>query len=81
MVVVAGETMIDPLMPCAVSSIPLMETDVAPVVVQLNVEDCPAVIGDGLAENEVTTGGGVGFTTIVVVAVAVPPDDPEAVSV
>jgi hypothetical protein len=59
--------------------IPVIETVVAFVVVQLSVDDCPAAIGEGLAAKETITGGTAELTTIAV-AVTVPPG-PIAVSV
>jgi hypothetical protein len=57
-----------------------MVTVVAFVVVHANVDDCPALIVDGVAVNETTIGAASGVTTTVVVAVAVPAA-PVAVSV
>jgi len=46
----------DPIVSCAPLT-PLIETVVAFVVVQLSVEDCPAVIVGGFAANAFTDGG------------------------
>jgi hypothetical protein len=46
---------------------PLIETDVALLVTQLSVEDCPEVIDGGLATNDVTTGDAGAMVTVWVV--------------
>jgi hypothetical protein len=79
-VVAVGLTETDPLSGC-VPVTPLIETVVTFVVVQLSVDDCPAVIRDGLATKETTAGGAAAaVTSMVAVAVAVP-RGPTAVSV
>ena len=68
----AGLTETEPLTG-RVPATPLMVTVVAFAVVHANVDDCPALIVDGVAVNDTTVGAARGVTTTVVVPVAVPP--------
>ena len=47
-----GLTVVEPLAAVDVKVPGVMATDVAPLVVQASVEDCPAVIEPGVAVNE-----------------------------
>jgi len=66
----------DPARGCAPMPLSIV-TDVAFVVVQVNVEDCPVVMEAGLAANVIAGGS---FTVTVTCFVTVPPA-PVAVSV
>ncbi len=77
MIVAAGETLLLPVA-ATVPTPPLMDTEVAPLTVQLSVELPPALILAGLAVKELMTGfegagccGGGGAAPTVTVAVLV----------
>jgi hypothetical protein len=71
--VVLSEGVIVALPATETRPIPLsIETEFAPVTFHSRVEDCPAVISDGAAVNEVITGVPAGTTDTVIVAVTVP---------